>query len=246
MILLNLNNFDVKQFIKLRREIAAIKPAAKPKAPSLQLLPAPKAPEEEQTPEPLKLQVVNTSFLGVAMRDHLDIPISQKRAFAKLVTPGPLAVLTLPSLDPPQLSALIRVLQRAVPPKKPPPTAAEKKAAEDAAKKAEIDNPTPGRRVRRPKPDLPPELEIRGALIEGRLFMRQKLDEVAKLPNLDTLRAQILGLISSPAAQIVGVLNSAGGAQLARTLDGFRRGLEMAQEQEQGGKSAGDADAPSS
>jgi len=179
---------------------------------------------------------VNTGLLGVALREHLDIDVKQKRAFAKLVNPGSLAILSLPSLHPPQLAALVRILERSVPPKKPPPTPTERKAAEEAARLAIIENPTPGRRPKRVSPNLPPELELKGALIEGRLFVRKKLDDVAKLPTLDTLRGQLLGLISAPAMQLAGVLNEAGGAQLARTLKGFRKGLEM----EEGG-SGGEA-----
>ena len=61
-------------------------------------------------------------------------------------------------------------------------------------------------------------------MIEGRLFMLDQLKDVANLPTLDTLRAQ---LISSPAAQLVGVVGEAAGGQLSRTLEGFRKGLEM-------------------
>ena len=64
-------------------------------------------------------------------------------------------------------------------------------------------------------------------MIEGRLFVRDELKEVAKLPTLDTLRAQLLGLIGAPAARLAGVIGEAGGGQLAMTLEGFRKGLEM-------------------
>lgn len=238
LLLLSLNNFSVQESIKLRREIAALKPA--PTSPSLALSPAPVS----ETPQTPQLTIVNTGLLGVALRERMPIDITQKRAFAKLVTPGPLAILTLPSLHPPQLGALIRVLERAVPPKKAPPTAAEKKAALEAARLAIIENPTPGRRPKRVSPNLPPELELKGALIEGRLFVRKALDDVAKLPTLDTLRGQLLGLISAPAMQLAGVLNEASGAALARTLEGFRKGLEMESESEK--PTEGEAEAPSS
>jgi ribosomal protein L10 len=221
LLFLNHNNFSAKQLIKLRRDIAGLKASA---PPSLALSPAPASTEE---PEPPNFMVIRTGLLGVALREHLSLAISQKRSLAKLVTPGALAVLTLPTLDPPQLSALIRVLERAVPPKKPPLTPEQAVAARAAARLAVIENPTPGRRQKRFRPDLPPELELKGALIEGRLFVRDELKDVATLPTLETLRAQILGLINAPAAQLARLVGEAGGGQLARTLEGFRKGLEM-------------------
>jgi len=80
--------------------------------------------------------------------------------------------------------------------------------------------------VKRVKPTLTPELTVMGALIEGRVFRAPAVQDVASLPTLDTLRAQLIGLISSPANQIAGVLVQASGGQLARTLEGFRKGLE--------------------
>jgi len=67
-----------------------------------------------------------------------------------------------------------------------------------------------------------------GALIEGRVFKAPDVQEVAKLPTLVTLHAQIVGLLSSPATQLAGVLSQAGGGQLVRTLAGFQKGLEEA------------------
>lgn len=215
------NNFSAQQFIKLRRDIASLKPSIRP---SLALSPAPLSTEQ---PQPPKLMVIRTGILGVALRDRPGLSIEQKRSLAKLVTPGALAVLTLHDFYPPHLSALLRILERAVPPKRPPLTPKEEEAHREAARLAILENPTPGRRQKRFRPDLTPELELRGAMIEGRLFVKDELTDVAKLPTLDTLRAQLLGLISAPAAQLAGTVGAAGGGQLARTLEGFRKGLEM-------------------
>jgi ribosomal protein L10 len=68
-----------------------------------------------------------------------------------------------------------------------------------------------------------------GALIEGRFFGPPRLHEVARLPTLDTLRAQIVGLLGSHAIQLAGVLSEAGGGKLARTLQGLKKGLEEGQ-----------------
>ena len=45
---------------------------------------------------------------------------------------------------------------------------------------------------------------------------------LAELPSLDTLRAQIVGMISTPATRIAGVLQAPGG-QLARVFGAFAR-----------------------
>lgn len=83
--------------------------------------------------------------------------------------------------------------------------------------------------MKRVKPTLTPELTVMGALIEGKVFKASAVKDVASLPTLDTLRAQLIGLVSSPANQIASVLGQASGGQLARTLEGFKKGLEDAE-----------------
>lgn len=73
---------------------------------------------------------------------------------------------------------------------------------------------------------MQPELKLVGALIDGRVFLPQGVRDVSKLPTLDTLRAQIVGLLSAPANQLAGVLSEASGGRLARALEGLRKGLE--------------------
>ena len=63
--------------------------------------------------------------------------------------------------------------------------------------------------------------------------MAEGVQSVAELPTLDALRAQIVGLLSAPAAQLSMVLNEAGGAKLARTLEGFKKSLEPESEDSQ-------------
>ena len=240
LLFLTHNNFSAQQLIKLRRDIAGLKPAPRPSLaphpPLAHLSPAPAAASTEPPAPPPKFTVIRTGILGVALRHRPGLGIAQKRLLARLVTPGALAVLTLPDpiLHPPQLAALMRILERAVPPRKKNTRTAEEATAEKAsaaaaaaAAAAGLENATPGRRQKRFRPDLPPELELKGAMIEGRLFVRDELKEVAKLPTLDTLRAQLLGLIGAPAARLAGVIGEAGGGQLAMTLEGFRKGLEM-------------------
>lgn len=174
-----------------------------------------------------QLMIIKSTVFSVALREQTNLPRKKKTELARLLSGGPLTVLTLPSLHPPQLRALIRLLETATPPKRPPPTPEEVKAAENAARLAVIENPTPGRRQKKFRTGLPPELELKGALIEGRLFVKGALKEVSALPTLDTLRGQLLGLISGPAIHVARLLGEAAGGQLARTLEGFKKGLEM-------------------
>jgi large subunit ribosomal protein L10 len=51
-------------------------------------------------------------------------------------------------------------------------------------------------------------LAIRGGLLEGREVTAEEVGELAKLPPLDVLRAQVLGAVSSPLTAIVGLFTA--------------------------------------
>ncbi|KAG8738293.1 hypothetical protein FRC10_007069 [Ceratobasidium sp. 414] len=110
---------------------------------------------------------------------------------------GPTAVLAFPTLDPPQLKYILRTLDRAVP-----------KSA--------------------PGPGAPPSLSLKilGAFVDGRVLRPDGVRSLSTLPTLETLRAQLVGLLSAPAAQLAVVLDQARGGRLSRTLDGLRASLE--------------------
>jgi large subunit ribosomal protein L10 len=55
------------------------------------------------------------------------------------------------------------------------------------------------------------KLKVVGGVMEGKAIDDASVKAIADLPPLDTLRAQILGVIAMPASNIVGVLNSAVG-----------------------------------
>jgi ribosomal protein L10 len=167
------------------------------------------------------LSVIRSSLFGVALRDFAPIDAKTGEEIAQTVQGG-LAVLSLPVFNPPQLQAILRALERSVP-KPKPPTAEELKQA--AALEAQ-DPPNPGRRVKRSRKVHEPELALMGALIEGRVFKALGVKEVARLPTLDTLHAQIVGLLSSPGMQLAAVLSEASGGKLARTLEGLKKSLE--------------------
>ncbi|THH09322.1 hypothetical protein EW145_g2101 [Phellinidium pouzarii] len=190
-------NFRPAGMIKLRRDVTA---TAMPKNTPLSMLDNP--PSLDLLPQ---LNVVRTSIFGVALRHYAPLDAKTTANIAKMAGGGGLAALTLPSLDPPVLQAVVRALERSA---------------------TEEEGRIPGRKLKRQKTVLDPELVILGALIEGRLFSIDGVKDVAKLPTLDTLRAQIVGLISSPAAQLAMVLGEASGGRLARTLEGLKRGLE--------------------
>jgi ribosomal protein L10 len=210
VIFLQHKEFTARKLQDLRREIELA---------SARFAPAPA--------EPPTLMVMRTSIFGVALRDFAPADADQTTQIANLVEGG-FAVLTLPSLSPPQLHAIIRAIDRVVPPKK------EQAAAKPSKGKGreESSDWIPGRPVPRVRPVLSPELRVMGALMEGRVFSAAGIKDVAKLPPLDTLRAQIVGLLSTPAMQLAAVLSEASGGRLARTLEGFKKGLEEGQSTE--------------
>ena len=62
-----------------------------------------------------------------------------------------------------------------------------------------------------------PKLELRVALLKGRRLTPKEVDQLAKLPSLNELRAKLLGLFQAPAGQLVRLLATPGG-QLARAI----------------------------
>ncbi|KAF9654417.1 hypothetical protein BDM02DRAFT_3106806 [Thelephora ganbajun] len=228
LIFLQHTKFSIPRLTKLRKDIAAATARKGGFAPSL-LNPGPTPLTPSNDPSittPPSLTVICTSIFGAALRDYPSIDAEAAKDISGTVENG-LAILSLPSLDPPALNAILNALQRSVPPLKP-----EGEAQRSSSKKPSADDPdfVPGRRVKRVKPTLTPELTVMGALIEGRVFKAASVQDIASLPTLDTLRAQLIGLISFPANQIAGILGQASGGQLARTLEGFKKGLEDAEE----------------
>ena len=225
LLLFEHSDFSANRLIQLRADIAAAaaKNAGTP-APSLS------SPTPSPAPAAPTFTVLRTSLFGVALRDLNNLDDAMRKEIAKTVT-GSLAVLSFPELNPPQLKAVLRVLARSVPPRKPKTQQQieeEKKAAEAAF--------VPGRRPKRQKPTPVPDLKLLGALIEGRLVKAEGVQSVAELPTLDALRAQIVGLLSAPAAQLSMVLSEASGGKLKRTLEGFKKSLEEPEGQVQDGQ----------
>ncbi len=72
---------------------------------------------------------------------------------------------------------------------------------------------------------------IMGGALGEQTLNPDAIRALAELPSLETLRAQLLGLIQTPATRIAGVLQ-APGAQLARVLSAFAKKDEAAGEAE--------------
>lgn len=217
------SEFSIPRLIALRREIAAA--ASKHATPPPSLASPTPAPANAEAPRPElpKLMFINSAIFGVVLREQAPKDSSIAKDVAELADRG-MCILTLPELNPPQLNAVLKIMSRLVPPRKPK-TPEEIEAARKELEKTFV----PGRGVRKFKPDPVPNLKVLGALIEGRVFKAAGVQDVAKLPNLDTLRAQLVGLISAPATQLAGVLSQASGGKLARTLEGLKKSLEEAE-----------------
>ncbi|KAJ3915524.1 hypothetical protein F5877DRAFT_48413 [Lentinula edodes] len=181
-----------------------------------------KAQEAGELIEAPTLTVVRSSIFGAALREF---PNMRLEDVEKMIggLPGGYAVLSLPVLDPSLLNAVLRAMDRSVPSR--PEKTAEEIAKELAEKSA--DPAQPGRRMKRQRAVLVPDLKVMGALVEGKVLLPDRMQEVSKLPSLDTLRAQIVGLLTAPSAQLAAVLSQASGGQLARTLEGFKKALEV-------------------
>ncbi|KAF8913185.1 hypothetical protein CPB84DRAFT_523737 [Gymnopilus junonius] len=216
ILLLHHDDFTAQRLRKLRGDIAT---AAEKTQPSLSS-PLPLSPATS-TPAQATLTVVRTSIFGAALRDLPGINLAEAELMINN-TPGQFAVLSLSSLHPPQLGAILRAMDRSVPPKQPKTEEEIKQELEEK----NADPAQPGRRMKRVRQVRIPGLKLMGAIVENRILLPNNVQEVSKLPSLDTIRAQIVGLLSAPAAQLAAILSEASGGRLARTLEGLKKGLE--------------------
>jgi len=61
---------------------------------------------------------------------------------------------------------------------------------------------------------------LKGGFIGGKLLTAEQVESLAKLPSLDQLRGQIIGLISAPAQGIVSAVTN-GVRQVVNVLDAY-------------------------
>ena len=114
---------------------------------------------------------------------------------------GQMAMLTCPVLSPEYVGKVLRAIER-------PVTAAANDVDPKSEKKAPLLRP------------------LVAVAERARVIDAKSLPAFTQLPNLATLRAQLVGLLSAPGTQLAGVLSQAGGGELAATLDARRRDLE--------------------
>ncbi|KAG8922404.1 hypothetical protein FRC01_014084 [Tulasnella sp. 417] len=208
IVLISHENFSVAAFTKLRGEIAAAltkTQAARDRAATAKGSPA---PEDRLT---ARFQIIRPGLFVPVVRKA-----SGKKEGNKLskMLKGPIAALVLGgALDPPLLSAVLRVVDKAAPALPAAAQATKSKGSEDAFEPKE-------------KEPAVPRMSVVGAYIDGKVLTNDRLREVAKLPRLDELRAQIVGLVGAPGSKLAGVLSSAAGSRLALTLEGWKKGLE--------------------
>jgi len=71
------------------------------------------------------------------------------------------------------------------------------------------------------------KLEVVGGLVEGRVFNRDQIKQLADLPSREVLIAQLMGTLQSPVAQLVGIMQ-APVQQLIGVLNAYKEKLEAA------------------
>ena len=69
------------------------------------------------------------------------------------------------------------------------------------------------------------KLVIKGGFLGTNFLSAKEIEALAKLPSLDQLRGQILGLLNAPAQNIAGVVAS-GVRQVVNVLDAYAKGEE--------------------
>lgn len=153
------------------------------------------------------------------LRPRLFLPVvrktagkAQARKLEKIMK-GPMAAVVMHPVDPPLVATIAKVIERAVP-------APPREDAQAAKKKADTDD------SKKEKPVPVPKMRVAGAYVEWKVLSQDGVKELSKLPTLQELRAQIVGLLGAPAMKLAGVLSQAAGGRLAATLDGYKRGLE--------------------
>lgn len=71
------------------------------------------------------------------------------------------------------------------------------------------------------------KLDVKGGLVEGRVFTPDQVRQLADLPSRETLIAQLLGTLQSPVGQLVGIMQTPL-QQLLGVLDAYKNKLEAA------------------
>ena len=62
--------------------------------------------------------------------------------------------------------------------------------------------------------------KVIGGALNGKVLNEKDIETLSKLPSMDELRAQIVGIISTPATRVAGILQAPAG-QLSRTFSAY-------------------------
>lgn len=71
------------------------------------------------------------------------------------------------------------------------------------------------------------KLDVKGGLVEGRVFSPDQVKQLADLPSRESLIAQLLGTLQSPVGQLVGIMQTPV-QQLIGVLNAYKTKLEAA------------------
>ena len=71
------------------------------------------------------------------------------------------------------------------------------------------------------------KLDVKGGLVEGRIFSPDQVKQLADMPSRETLLSQLAGTIQSPIAQLAGALQTPL-STLAGALESYQKKLEAA------------------
>lgn len=200
ILFLRPGDFSAQEWRQLRAAISALPAPAPPPSTTT-------TAEQDADTSPLKLTVLRPGLLPALLRSesfstHTDTTYLATTSHLS----GPLAVLTAPSLHPPTLSRLLALLNTfsLSPSRNAPPVDLKAKV-----------QPPPVERM-----------QLLSAMIDAQSADPKRTSQVAQLPELSVLRAQIVGLLSAPGARITGVLSQRSG-EVGRALEGFKVGLEQ-------------------
>ncbi len=71
------------------------------------------------------------------------------------------------------------------------------------------------------------KLDVKGGLVEGRIFSTEQVKQLADMPSRETLLSQLAGTIQSPISQLAGALQTPL-STLAGALESYQKKLEAA------------------
>ncbi|KAM0755971.1 hypothetical protein T439DRAFT_320664 [Meredithblackwellia eburnea MCA 4105] len=212
VLFLRPGDFSAEEWRTLRAAISAV--------PS----PSSEAPEGAATAQ-AKLTVLRPGLLPAILRSpSLRASLPQTHLSSKTHLSGPLAVLTLPSLHPPTLTAVLKIINT---------------FSQSPSRNAPPPDP---KAVSKNQPPPPPieRLELLSSIAQDRAFDNEGTKQVGNLPTLDVLRGMLVGLLAMPSSRLVGVLGATGW-NLGRTVEGYKLGLEHAGQASAAGTGARDA-----